>query len=132
MANYCSASHQKIDWTLGEHKTHCKSNGPTRIGNERHGFLLEEFDLVTEPEEAPKSDSDDDDDDEESRLEDYENYVKEHEPASDLKDVPDEEFDKYAGQCDDDNGFRRFKKRIAGEPEQVCGSICVLFPLNMI
>lgn len=121
--SYCSASHQKIDWTLGEHKGHCKSDGPTRIGNERHAFLLDEFDLVTEPEEAAPSDSDDEDD-EESRLQDYEDYVRQHEPASDLKDVPDEEFDKYAGQCDDDNGFRKFKKRIAGEPEQVRRLFC--------
>lgn len=64
-------------------------------------------------------DADDDDDDEQRRVQNYEEYVKEHETASDLKDVPAEEFEKYVSQCDDDEGFQKFSKRVKNEPEQV-------------
>lgn len=108
---------------MGEHKTHCKTASTTTptIGNEKHAFLLEESDLVTEEEEVAQNENanESDDDEEERRLQDYENYVNEHEPSSDLKDVPTEEFEKYVSTCDDDDGFRKFKKRIAVEPEQV-------------
>lgn len=131
LANYCSASHQKIDWTLGEHKAQCKISTP-RIGNAKHGFLLKEFELVIEPEEVTSNetdnerdeedaddDADDGDDNEQRRVQNYEDYVKEHETASDLKDVPAEEFEKYVSQCDDDQTFHKFTKRIKNEPEQV-------------
>lgn len=122
-ANYCSKEHQKIDWTLGEHKSSCGSNVKPTLGNEKHKYLLEEFDLVTEPEQFSGSNSaNNDDDDEARRLKDYDEFMqKRSENATDdiLADVPDEEFEKYASQIDDDKDFHKFKKRIADDPEQV-------------
>lgn len=123
--NYCSKEHQLIDWTLGKHKISCGSKESSKIGDEQHKYLLEEFDLVTEQEdEALLQDAKDDDeaDDEARRLKDYEEFLnKQKESTSDdlLANVPDEEFDKYAGQMDDDKVFHKFKKQIAADPEQV-------------
>lgn len=124
LVNYCSKEHQKIDWSQGEHKALCggitKSPSP---GNEKHNYLLEEFDLVTEPEETIDSnDAENEEDQEARRLKDYEEFIKkQNEQATDntLANVPDEEFDKYTNQIDDDKDFHRFKKRIAADPEQV-------------
>lgn len=124
LVNYCSKEHQKIDWGQGEHKALCagitKSPSP---GNEKHNYLLEEFDLVTEPEELIDSnDVENEVDQEARRLKDYEEFIKKQkEQATDntLANVPDEEFDKYTNQIDDDKDFDRFRKRIAADPEQV-------------
>lgn len=119
--NYCSKEHQKIDWSLGEHKALC--GGVTKSpANKKHNYLLEEFDLVTEPEESIDSNDENEEDQEARRLKDYEEFLKKQkERGTDdtLANVPDEEFDKYTNQIDDDKDFHRFKKRIAADPEQV-------------
>lgn len=122
--NYCGKEHQVVDWTLGKHKTTCGSKEKLKIGNEEHKYLLDEFDLVTEAEDevADSQNADDSGDDEARRLKDYEEFVEKQKQNAEndlLADVPDEEFDKYTGQIDDDKVFRKFKKRIAAEPEQV-------------
>lgn len=123
--HYCSALHQKIDWTLGEHKQNCKTNTPAKRGNEKHKFLLEEFDLVTETEEYEESNENTENElteeqNEERRMKEYDEYVRKQQPTEDdLKDVPVEEFEKYVNQTDDDPIFRKFKRRIAADPDQV-------------
>lgn len=121
--NYCSKEHQKIDWSLGEHKAICGKTMKQSPGNEKHKYLLEEFDLVTEPEETNDSNDDENETDQDARrMKDYEEFVqKQKEQTTDdtLANVPDEEFEKYTNQIDDDKDFHRFKKRISGDPEQV-------------
>lgn len=120
--HYCSALHQKIDWTLGEHKQNCKSNTPAKRGNEKHKFLLEEFDLVIETEELIENSEDEltEEQKEERRMKEYDEFVGKQQPIDDdLKDVPAEEFEKYVNQTDDDPIFQKFKKRIAADADQV-------------
>lgn len=98
----------------------CATNAPQKRGNEKHEFLLEEFELVTETEEFESEKTDQED--EERRMKEYDEFVKKQQEEGtdvDLKNVPDEEFEKYVNQTDDDPMFRKFKKRIANEPEQV-------------
>lgn len=122
--HYCNATHQKIDWTLGEHKLSCKTGNGSHRGHEKHQFLFEEFDLVTEPEvnddESDTKQSEQEKD--ERRMKEYEEFIGKQQQTStdvDLKDVPDEEFEKYVNQTDNDTAFRKFKKRTAPAPEQV-------------
>lgn len=121
--HYCSKEHQKIDWTLGEHKKMCGATTELSAINEKHNYILEEFDLVTEPEENVDSNDDENAEDQEARrMEDYEEFVKKQKEQSTddtLTNVPDEEFDKYTNQIDDDKDFNKFKKRIATDQEQV-------------
>lgn len=91
-------------------------------GNEKHKYLLEEFDLVTEREEMPLSNGTEKEEDNEARrMKEYEEFQEKQKgkESDDLANVPDEEFDKYAGQIDDDKDFNRFKKRINYDPNQV-------------
>lgn len=122
--SYCSKEHQKIDWTRGEHKKTCGTNAASTPAHEKHKYLLEEFDLVIEPEEIDetKQSTENDEDDEARRLKDYEQFVvnqKQSNPDDALADVPDTEFEKYANQMDDDKAFHKFKARISNDPEQV-------------
>lgn len=122
LVNYCSKEHQKIDWTLGEHKTACGSSPKSKPGNEKHKYLLNEMDLVTEAEEFDDTNAAENEVDEEiRRMKDYEEYVEKHthNGSDDLANLPDEEFEKYTSQIDDDKLFHKFKKRIANDPEQV-------------
>lgn len=120
--SYCSKEHQTLDWSQGNHKKSCRSNETFRIGNQAHKYLLDEFDLVTEPEEIADSNlNKEDENDEARRLKEYEEFLEKNKKNSndDLADVPDEEFEKYTSQIDDDKVFAKFKKRISNEPEQV-------------
>lgn len=120
--HYCSALHQKIDWTLGEHKQNCKPNTPAKRGNEKHKFLLEEFELVTETEELSENTETEltEEQNEERRMKEYNEFVRKQQATEDdFKDVTVEEFEKYVNQTDEDPIFRKFKKRIAADPEQV-------------
>lgn len=124
--NYCSKEHQKIDWTRGEHKIACGTNTKSVPGNQKHEYLLEEFDLVIEPEEIDeKNDATENDaDDEARRLKDYEQFIEkqkqENNQDDSLANVPDTEFEKYTNQLDDDDkAFHKFKERISNDPEQV-------------
>lgn len=126
MASYCGASHQKIDWSLGEHKQICGTadfDAQKSIGNPKHGVLFYEFELVTEPEEHNETvDDESEEQAEQRRLKDYEKFVAEQSAKGTddiLKDVPDEEFNKYSSQIDEDVVFGKFKKRIDLEKEQV-------------
>lgn len=136
LANYCGAVHQKIDWTLGEHKKICGTvdfDIHKLIGNPKQNVLFEEFELVTDAEQLDDTiDDESDEQAEERRLKDYEKFVAEQKVNAtdvDLKDVPDEEFTKYSSQIDEDVVFGKFKKRIALDEEQVncCASFCVYF-----
>lgn len=122
--SYCSAAHQKIDWTLGEHKASCTVNKPPHHGNKNCQYLLEEFDLVTEPEELEDDLAENlsESEKETRRMKEYDEFLrKQREKQSDvdLKDVPDEEFEKYTNQVDDDEVFFNFKKRVDLDSDQV-------------
>lgn len=95
-----------------------------KLGNQKHNYLLEEFDLVTEPEDEieDSNTTENEEDDEARRLKDYEEFLtmhKQNTPDDLLANVPDEEFDKYTNQIDDDKVFHKFKKRISTDPKQV-------------
>lgn len=122
--NYCSKEHQKIDWSRGEHKKTCGLKGTSTIGDERHKYLFEEFDLVIEPEEIDESTaSDNEADDETLRLKDYEEFVEKQKQNNQhddsLANLPVTEFEKYTNQIDDDEAFHKFKECISNDPEQV-------------
>lgn len=122
--NYCSKEHQKIDWTRGEHKITCGSNVTSPIGDEKHKYLLEEFDLAIEPEEIDESTASESEADTEARrLREYEEFIEKRKqnPQHDdsLDNVSEAEFEKYTSQLDDDKSFHKFKERIANDPEQV-------------
>lgn len=126
MAHYCGAAHQRIDWSLGEHKKLCATDdfdAQTLIGNQKHNVLFDEYELVMEPEKQNDvSDGESEEQAEERRLKDYEKFVAERKANAtddDLKDVPDEEFNKYTSQIDEDVLFGKFKKRIEPEKKQV-------------
>lgn len=106
---------------MGEHKTLCGTMGKTTPGNQKHNYLLAEFDLVTEPEDIADSNETETEDDEARRVKDYEAFLEKHKENApdDLADVPDEEFEKYTGQIDDDKDFHKFKKRTNNDPDQV-------------
>lgn len=89
---------------------------------EKHKYLLKEFDLETEAEHIDDTNTTtNEEDDEAKRLQDYEEFVNNHkkDDADDLSNVPDEEFEKYLAQTDDDKVFHKFKKRVSTDPEQV-------------
>lgn len=126
-AHYCGANHQKIDWSLGEHKQICGTEAfdfGKLIANKKHNVLFDEFELVTDPEEREDaSDGESEEQAEERRLKDYEKFVAEQKANAeddDMKDVPDEEFNKYTSQVDEDVVFGKFKKRIELDKKQVC------------
>lgn len=125
LVNYCSKEHQKIDWSLGEHKRLCETKKKITPGNENHNYLLKEFDLVTESEDLDEfnktENEDENEDDEARRLKDYEEFIqnKNKDAQDDLTNVTDEEFEKYTNHIDDDKDFHEFKKRINIDPEQV-------------
>lgn len=133
--HYCGAVHQKIDWSLGEHKKICgtdASDVQNVIGNPKHAVLFEEFELVTENEQQnDATDGESEEQADERRMKDYEQFLEEQEAKAtdnDLKDVPDEEFNKYTSELDEDVVFGKFKKRIELDKEQVI--LCVLFVLT--
>lgn len=117
--NYCCKDHQKIDWSLGGHKTTC-GNGSS--GNEQQKYFLKEWDLVTEAEKIDDTTTTTNEEDEEAqRLRDYEEFVSKNkkDDADDVSNEPDEEFEKYIAKTDDDKVFHKFKKRVSKDPEQV-------------
>lgn len=91
--------------------------------NEKHKYLLEEFELAIEPDENEEGFSTENDTDAEARrLKDYEEFVEKQKQSSQddsLANIPDAEFEKYTNQLDDDKAFNKFKKKISNEPEQV-------------
>lgn len=121
---YCGAAHQRIDWSLGEHKSRC-GNDTNATEAVIYDCLFEEFELVTEPEPLPDTASTGEsaEEAEQRRLRDYEEFMKTKEADEDLKDVPDDEFNKYATDIDEDVVFSKFRKRIAIEKEQVSRQI---------
>lgn len=130
LAHYCGSTHQKIDWTLGEHKKLCgtESISCKSDTNTKHNYLLDEYELVTEPEqESAGTETETEDQAEVRRLKDYEEFLEKQRSTItdvDLKDVADEEFQKYANQIDEDVVFGKFKKRIESEKDQVCSFLC--------
>lgn len=56
---------------------------------------------------------------EKRRLQEYEDYLKNKHEDETLKDVPDEEFSKYAGHIEEDVIFEKFQNRVRHEKTQV-------------
>lgn len=114
---YCGATHQRLDWTQGDHKTQC---GTTTTATNRHyDCLFDEHELVIESEQLPSSSSDETAEEaDQRRLKEYEDFLKNKKDDDDLKDVPDDEFQKYA-DIDEDVVFGKFRKRVNLDKEQV-------------
>ncbi|KAM5163056.1 programmed cell death protein 2 [Mantella aurantiaca] len=115
--NYCSRSHQLMDWKL-QHKQLCNETFDVQsIPVPDHGFLFTEFEIVTEPEEI---DSDDD-----STGMEFDTLTSEDtssciESSMDELKLDEHELSAMAKQeTKEDKVFNNFKKRISSEPEQV-------------
>lgn len=122
---YCGASHQKIDWTLGAHKQNCgRIDNKSSLGNPRHTYLFDEYELVIEPEELDTEKTDENVEKAKTRrLKDYEAFLEKQLSVPtdvDLKDLPDEEFQKYTNNIEEDVTFNKFRKRIQKYQDQVC------------
>lgn len=113
--NYCGVVHQRIDWKHG-HKTQCGANGVK--GTASNPILFAQYEIVIEQEEAAApGEKLSEEEVEKKQMEEYNKLVAEGK-TGELSTVSEGEFDKYAEQCED-KYFTKFKKRIAGEPEQV-------------
>ncbi|XP_067629668.1 programmed cell death protein 2 isoform X2 [Eurosta solidaginis] len=121
--NYCSVKHQQLHWP--HHKQHCMTE--TEKDSENFNISLSEitfpeWEILIEPidgdEEAQIAD--DDEDSEKMRLEDYQKLQLSGQTGL-LKDVTDSELEKYANESmsADDKVFRKFKKDVDEEPEQI-------------
>lgn len=131
---YCGATHQRVDWSHGGHKNRCGTNLST--ANVTYDCLFKEYELVTELEPLPDNTNrgESAEEAENRRLKDYEEYLKNKEEDDDMKDVPDDEFNKYAAHIDEDVVFGKFRKRVELEKDQVrifkfisfCSRDCVL------
>lgn len=94
--------------------------------------LFKEFELATEAEILPdKSNDETVEESEKRRLKDYEEYLKNKKEDEDLKNVPDEEFQKYTSHIDEDVIFEKFRKRVSHEKTQVRNSVSCLV-VNLI
>lgn len=124
--NYCSKEHQKLDWTLGKHKSDCNKCDPMAKSVlpdiEKHQYLLEEFEVISEDYLSDSDEDENEEDREARRMKDYEEFMKKHKEKTkddELANVPDEEFEKYTSQIDDDKVFHKFKKCTMSDPDQV-------------
>ncbi|GAB6019542.1 Programmed cell death protein 2 [Chamberlinius hualienensis] len=110
--NYCSKSHQTIDWKTG-HKDVCKGNNVC-ANIVKKSYLLPEFEIVSEPEDyqvqeqRPEAD----------RMRDYENYKQNINQEEETKDLDEKELELFAGKKSDQK-FQEFKKRTSHNSEQV-------------
>lgn len=118
--SYCGAAHQRIDWSLGDHKNQCGKSTHSAI--EKNHNLFDEYELVMEPEKLPASQANGETAEEADtrRMKDYEEYLENKAEDEELKDVTDDEFNKYAGDIDEDVIFGKFKKRVNFDKKQVC------------
>ena len=82
-----------------------------------HGFLLPEYELITEPEDT--EDDQQSDDDEEDK---YSKYLTPEDAINDeTKEMKIEELQKMAvKETKEDKTFLTFKKRVDKDPDQVC------------
>lgn len=119
-AFYCGAAHQRIDWTQGNHRSHCGSDSPVVNSEVSYDCLFKEYELVTEAEVLPSTGSNETvQEAEKRRLQEYEDYLKNKSEDESLKDVPDEEFSKYTSDIKEDAVFEKFQKRVRHEKTQV-------------
>lgn len=110
--SYCSKAHQKIDWRAG-HKEECGSGK----GNRSRSSLVQlpEFEIVLEPEEKQEKA-------EKQHLEKELDELRKFEAdgKATLQNIPDSELTRFApSEADEDKFFSRFRRRVAGEPEQI-------------
>lgn len=96
-------------------------------------MLFEEFELVTEPEQQnDANDTESYEQAEQRRLNDYETFLAEQKSKDDdLTDVPDEEFNAYTNQIDEDIMFNKFKSRIELDENQVNSYFVIVPDLSM-
>ncbi|CAD6998596.1 programmed cell death protein 2 [Ceratitis capitata] len=121
-SNYCCVKHQRAHWP--HHKKLC--NFENSIETEVKEVLPEvrfpEYEIVVEANNS-EEESDVDKDDERAETErwnEYQNLVASGNTGT-LKDVPEVELDKYISESDvaDDKYFRKFKKEVSKDPEQI-------------
>ncbi|KAJ4429449.1 hypothetical protein ANN_21618 [Periplaneta americana] len=121
-ASYCSKEHQIIDWKAG-HKQRC-SAGVVLEENEARkemGFLLPQFEIVTESEDCVLVDETETNSDlktEEERLREFQKMVQQGK-AGTLQgdDSVDDELQKITSS--EDKQFLKFSERIKKSPEQI-------------
>ncbi|XP_064623525.1 programmed cell death protein 2-like [Lineus longissimus] len=112
--HYCGKDHQTVHWKSG-HKTTCGQEGQTVVAS----YLFPEFEVVMETEQykevAIKEKS------EEEKMKEYEKFMAGQVGKSTMtgKEVDSDLMKMAFNEEQEDKAFKRFKKRIEPEPEQV-------------
>lgn len=127
--SYCSQTHQRLHWSYA-HKKACKSSEPLPVAvDQKHPFLLPEFELVIESEDAGSDEDDDDDDNNDDKDDDDDDQSEqrrrteadrleaEHN-AGELAGVSDSELAPFA-TGEQDAVFAKFRLRCDANGEQV-------------
>ncbi|KAM4041386.1 programmed cell death protein 2 [Anomaloglossus baeobatrachus] len=120
--NYCDRLHQVMDWKA-QHKRLCgQVSGLYQVEVADHKFLFPEYELVTEPEELDSDTNLDDEStlshmDVESMMSNTSSNLESSMDDMKLNEVELMAMAKH--ESEEDKAFRRFKKRISIEPEQV-------------
>ncbi|XP_011191300.2 programmed cell death protein 2 [Zeugodacus cucurbitae] len=121
--NYCSASHQRAHWP--HHKKVCTSENNSSSENIDvilPNIRFPEWEIVVEANDPDEKSTTQKDEEsmEESRLKEYQDLVAAGN-AGTLKDIPDAELDKYITKSEavDDKFFRKFKKEVSKDPDQI-------------
>ncbi|XP_053963556.1 programmed cell death protein 2 [Anastrepha ludens] len=121
--NYCSAKHQRSHWP--HHKKICIAENQSETENTNillPNISFPEWEIVVEANDAGEETATDNDDGsvEEKNLAEYQNLVEAGKTGT-LKDVAESELDKYANEsvAADDKIFRKFRKEVSKNPDQV-------------
>uniref|UniRef100_A0A182Y149 Uncharacterized protein n=1 Tax=Anopheles stephensi TaxID=30069 RepID=A0A182Y149_ANOST len=118
--NYCSASHQRLDWKAA-HKSVCSEEGLTTssgTASTTSSLLFPEFEIITEAEEYEPKAKLSEEENTKRQLAELERLKREGKAGA-LDDLPDAELDQYASDQVEDKTFDKFKERISADPEQV-------------
>lgn len=120
--NYCSATHQRAHWQ--EHKKVCTTESNSECENVNvllPNIRFPEWEIVVEANNPDEEyNTKDDESVEMSRWKEYQDLLATGNTGT-LKDVPDTELDKYITESEaaDDKFFRKFKKEVSRDPDQI-------------
>uniref|UniRef100_UPI00358FDA81 programmed cell death protein 2 isoform X3 n=1 Tax=Myxine glutinosa TaxID=7769 RepID=UPI00358FDA81 len=118
--HYCSREHQVIHWRAG-HRGACSSQGERKDGvddSDKHSFLFQEFEIITEGEDEQEGDDEDTDEEEEDDELAEEIVTPGAKSFNAGEDVQDLEA-MFRNESKEDQSFRIFERLVAIAPKQV-------------